>query len=78
VGVSGSLFAGCSLVGLCLWFRYPVSGVGVDCADAEANYILWVMFECIQKTRLTGPVVYSNHAARFWSLSLGLNKGSEN
>jgi hypothetical protein len=29
-------FAGYSLVGLCLWFRYPISGVGIDCADAEA------------------------------------------
>jgi hypothetical protein len=28
-------FVGYSLVGLCLWFRYPVSVVGVDCADAE-------------------------------------------
>jgi hypothetical protein len=67
-------FAGYSLVGLYLWFRYPVSGVGVDCADAEVNYILWGMFEFIRNTRLTGPVVYSNHAARLWSLSLGLNK----
>jgi hypothetical protein len=29
-------FVGYSLVGLCLWFRYPVSGVGVDCVDAAA------------------------------------------
>ena len=26
-----------SLVGLCLWFRYPVSGVGVVCVNAEAK-----------------------------------------
>jgi hypothetical protein len=36
VGVSGSFFAGWRLVVLCLWFTYPVSGVGVDCANAEA------------------------------------------
>jgi hypothetical protein len=30
-------FAGCSLVGVCLWFRYPVSGVGVDCANVEVT-----------------------------------------
>jgi len=41
------------------------------------NYILWVMFEFIQKKRLTGPVVYSNNAATFWTLSIGLNKRSE-
>ena len=33
MGALGSIFAGWSLVGLCLWFRYPVSGVGVDCAN---------------------------------------------
>jgi len=36
VGVLGSFFVGWSLVGLCLWFRYAVSGVGVGCANAEA------------------------------------------
>ena len=36
VVVLGSFFAGWSLVGLCLWFRYPVSGMGVDCANVEA------------------------------------------
>ena len=36
VGVLGSFLWVGVLVGLCLWFRYPVSGVGVDCADAEA------------------------------------------
>ena len=36
MGVLGSLLAGWNLVGLCLWFRYPVSGVDVDCANAEA------------------------------------------
>jgi len=30
------LFVGWSLVGLCLWFRYPVRGVGVGCVNAEA------------------------------------------
>ena len=30
MGVLGSYFAGWSLVGLCLWFRYPVRGVSVD------------------------------------------------
>ena len=39
--VLGSFFAGWSLVGLCLWFWYPVSGVGVDCVIAEA-------MKCIQ------------------------------
>jgi hypothetical protein len=28
VGVLGSFFAGWSLVGVCLWFRYPVHGFG--------------------------------------------------
>jgi len=36
VGVLGSFFVGWTLVGLCLWFRYPVSGLGADCAIAEA------------------------------------------
>jgi hypothetical protein len=26
VGVLGSFFVGWSFVGLCLWFRYPISG----------------------------------------------------
>jgi hypothetical protein len=41
VDVLGSFFVGLSFVGLCLWFRYPVSVVGVDCANAEA-------MKCIQ------------------------------
>ena len=36
MGVLGSFFVGWSLVGLCLWFRYAVSGVGVGCANVEA------------------------------------------
>ena len=36
MGVVGSFFAGWSLVGLCLWIRYPVHGFDVDCANAEA------------------------------------------
>jgi hypothetical protein len=35
-GVLGSFFVGWSFVGLCLWLRYPVSVVGVDCAHADA------------------------------------------
>ena len=34
--MSWVVFVGWSLVGLCLWFRYPVSGVGVYCVNAEA------------------------------------------
>jgi hypothetical protein len=37
VRVLGSFFAGWSLVGLCLWFRYPISGMGVDCVNAEVT-----------------------------------------
>ena len=36
VWVSWVVCVGWSLVGLCLWFRYPVSGVGVGCVNAEA------------------------------------------
>ena len=35
--MSGIVLACWSLVGLCLWFRYPVSGVGVVCVNAEAK-----------------------------------------
>ena len=35
MGVLASFIVGWSLVGLCLWFRYPVSGLGADCAIAE-------------------------------------------
>ena len=37
-GVVGAVYeiVGWSLVGLCLWFRYPVSRVGVGCVNAEA------------------------------------------
>jgi hypothetical protein len=36
VGVLGSFFVGWNLFGLCLWFRYPFRGVGVDRVIAEA------------------------------------------
>ena len=36
MGILVRFFVGWSLVGLCIWFRYPVSGVSVDCANAEA------------------------------------------
>ena len=36
MGVLASFIVGWSLVGLCLWFRYPVSGLGADCAIAGA------------------------------------------
>ena len=41
MGVLGSFLARLGLVGLCLWFTYPVSVVGVDCLNAEA-------IKCIQ------------------------------
>ena len=34
--MSWVVFVSWSLVDLCLWFRYPVSGVGVGCVNAEA------------------------------------------
>ena len=39
-GVVGAVYeiVGWSLVGLCLWFRYPVSGVGVGCVNAFEKY----------------------------------------